>query len=367
MNVPLARPVMTKDMIDAAMNALANERLLLGESVFKFEEAFAKMCGVSHAVSVNSGTSAIQLALLAAGLKAGDKVATTAASFVATSNAFLYFGATPAFSDILQDEYTLDPSKVKLDAKTRAIIPVHLYGHVARMDEINELAKKAGNVIVLEDACQAHGALYKGRRAGALGDVGCFSFYSTKNMTVGGDGGMVTTNDDSIAKAIIKLRNCGRNPLPGDREDHDVIGYTARLNTVNAAIGLVQLRHLEEWNERHRTIAAIYHRRLSSVRELRLPPAPSKDVTPVYYVYAVMTRRRDELREFLKKRGVGTGVHYWKPIHLQPVYRQMFGYREGMLPITEKCFSETLSLPMFSEMTDEQANYVCDCVLEFFG
>jgi len=367
MKVPVARPVMNEEMIQAAANALRNEKLLLGDSVKKFEEAFAKMCGVDHAISVNSGTSAIQLSLLAAGIKTGDKIVTSSASFVATANAFVYFGGVPVFADILEDEYTLDPAKLRLDAKTKAIIPVHLYGQPSRMDEINEAAKKAGDLLVLEDACQAHGAVYKGRKAGSLGHVGCFSFYSTKNMTVGGDGGMVTTNDEKMARLIERLRHCGRNPLPEGREDHDILGFTARLNTVNAAIGLEQLKLLEKWNERHRAAAKKYADMLEGIGDLRLPPKPSGDVSPVYYVYAVMTRRRDELKKFLESKGVGTGVHYWKPIHLQPLYMRMFEYNKGMLPITERVFDEELSLPMFSEITDEQIKYVCDCIKEFFG
>jgi len=365
MKIPFAMPIINDRMIKAATNALRNERLLLGESVFKFEEGFAKMCGTDHAISLNSGTTAIQLVLLAMGIKGGDKIVTQSASFVATSNAFVPFGGVPVFNEILEKEYTLDPAKLRLDQKTKAIIPVHLYGHPSRMDEINDAARKAGNVLVIEDACQAHGASYKGKRAGNLAHAGCFSFYSTKNMTVGGDGGMVTTNDPKLAELIKKLRNCGRNIKDG-REDHDVIGYTARLNTVNAAIGLEQLKLLDGWNEKRRAAAKKYHSQLSGVGDLRLPPQPSRDFSPVYHIYAVMTSRRDELKKFLDSKGVGTGVHYWKPIHLQPIYRQMYGFKEGMLPITEKAFVEELSLPMFADITDDQIKHVCDSIKEFY-
>ncbi len=365
MKVPFASPVMTKEMIDAAANALRNERLLLGESVFKFEDMFAKMCGTDHAISVNSGTTALQMVLLAKGMRPGDKVATSSLSFIATTNAFVPFGGVPVFSEVIENEYTLDPSKLKLDPKTKAIIPVHLYGHPCRMDEINEAARKAGDILVLEDACQAHGAIYKGKRAGALGHAAAFSFYSTKNMTVGGDGGMITTNDPKLADTMKKYRNCGRNVKDG-REEHDVVGYTARLNTVNAAIGIEQLKLLEGWNEKRREAAKKYDELLKGVGDLKLPPQPTKDVTPVFHLYAVRTAKRDELKKFLDSKGVGTGVHYWKPIHLQPIYKQMFGFREGMLPISERCFAEELSLPMFADIKDEQVKYVCDSVKEFF-
>lgn len=211
MKVPIAQPVMTEKMIEAAANALRNERLTLGESVFKFEEAFARMCGSKHAIAVSSGTAALQLSLQAHGVKAGDRVVAPAMSFVATANAFVPFGGVPGFVEVSEKDYTLDPAKLKaaLDNKTKAVIPVHLYGHVAMMDEINDVARK-NNLVVIEDACQAHGAVYKGKKAGNLGNAGCFSFYPTKNMHVGGDGGMITTNDDKVADTCSRMRQIGR-------------------------------------------------------------------------------------------------------------------------------------------------------------
>lgn len=362
MKVPLAQPILTEEMIDAAASALRNERLTMGESMFKFEEAFAKMCGVKHAVSVNSGTAAIQLSLLASGVKAGDTVITSSMSFVATSNAFVGFGAKPAFADVLEAEYTLDPAKIDLADDIKAVIPVHLYGHPSKMDEINEIAQGRG-VLVLEDACQAHGARYRGKRAGALGDIGCFSFYPTKNMHVGGDGGMVTTDDDDVADLVRRLRHCGRK----GQYEHDIIGYTARLNTANAAIGLEQLKMLDGWNEKRREAARRYNSKLSGVGDLVLPPAPSSDVEPVYHLYTVRTSRREELRASLDAAGVQTGVHYEIPIHLQPIYRDMYGFEEGLLPLTERLCKEVVTLPMFPDITEEQVSYVCDKIQEFFG
>lgn len=362
MKVPLAQPVMTEKMIEAAAAAYRNERLTLGDSVFKFEEMFAKMCGVDHAIAVNSGTAALTLSLQAYGVKQGDRVLTSAMSFVATTNSYVIFGAEPTFGDVLEREYTLDPAKLKFDAKTKAVIPVHLYGQPAHMDEINEAAKKVG-AIVVEDACQAHGARYKGKRAGGLGHVGCFSFYPTKNMHVGGDGGMITTNDAKIADLTKRLRHCGRK----GQYEHDIIGHTARLNTANAAIGIEQLKLLEGWNEKRRAAAKRYDALLKGVGDVIVPPGPSKDVEPVYHLYCIRTKRRDELRKFMESKGVGVGVHYEIPIHLQPVYREMYGFKEGMLPVTERASKEVLTLPMFADITEEQVDYVGACVKEFFG
>lgn len=362
MKVPQAQPVMTEKMIEAAANALRNERLTLGESVNRFEEAFARMCGVKHAVSLSSGTAALQLGLQAAGVKAGDKVLTSAMSFVATSNSFVVFGARPVFTDVDQSDFNLDPEKLVFENSTKAVIPVHLYGHTARMDEINEAAAKHGTVVV-EDACQAHGAKYKGRRAGSLGLMGCFSFYPTKNMHVGGDGGMLTTNDDDIADLVKRLRHCGRK----GQYEHDLIGHTARLNSANAAVGIEQLKMLEQWNEKRRAVAAKYDSMLDGVGDLRLPPKPSKDFEPVYHQYAILTKRRNELKKHLESKNVGVGVHYDIPIHLQPVYRDMYGFKEGMLPITERLCKEVLTLPMFVDITDEQVKYVVECFREFYG
>ncbi|MGQ9588486.1 MAG: DegT/DnrJ/EryC1/StrS family aminotransferase [Thermoplasmata archaeon] len=364
MNVPIAKPIMTEEMVQAAADALRNEKWTLGESVTKFEEAFAKMCGTKHAVAVNSGTAALQLALESSGIKAGDRVLTSAMSFVATANSYVGFGGIPGFVDILEKELTIDPSKLRgaIDEKTKAVIPVHLYGHPARMDEINESAKRAG-LLVVEDACQAHGAWYKGKRAGNLADVGCFSFYPSKNMHVGGDGGMITTNDDKLADMCRKMRNCGRK----SQYEHDVVGYTMRMNTVNAAVGLEQLKHLDEWNEKRRAAAKQYEILLRGVGDLVLPPQPTKETVPVFHLYTIRTKKRNELKAFLESKGVGVGVHYEIPIHLQPIYRQRFGFREGLLPITERMCNEVLVLPMFADITGEQIKYVSDCIKEFFS
>jgi len=355
---------MTDKMIEAATHALRNERLTLGDSMFRFEEMFAKMVGVDHAVSVNSGTAALQLALQAAGVKSGHSVITSAMSFVATSNAFVAFGAVPVFCDVLESDYTMSPENLKkaVDKGTKAVVPVHIYGQPCRMDEIKSVVERS-KVVVVEDACQAHGAMYKGRRAGALGQFGCFSFYPTKNMHVGGDGGMVTTNDAKAAELMRSMRHCGRK----SHYEHDVIGYTMRLNTVNAAVGIEQLKLLDGWNEKRRVAAKHYDTKLRGVGDLKLPPQPTKEIVPVFHLYTVRTPRRDDLKKHLESRGVQVGVHYEIPIHLQPIYREMYGFKEGSLPVTERLCKQVLTLPMFPDMSTEQVEYVCESIKEFYG
>ncbi|HDP96955.1 MAG TPA: DegT/DnrJ/EryC1/StrS family aminotransferase [Euryarchaeota archaeon] len=357
---------MTQEMIDAAVNALRNERMSLGESVFKFEAEFASMVGVKKAVSVSSGTDAIQLTLEGMRVPKKSTVITSPMSFIASANAIMHAGCVPRFCDIDKKTYCMDPKKLRrrITTKTTAIVPVHLYGYPSDMDGITEMAREK-NLVVIEDACQAHGAIYHGRRTGSIGNAGCFSFYATKNMTVGGDGGMITTDDEDFAERVTSMRHCGR--MKGSNYDHDIMGYTTRLNSVNAAIGREQLRLLPEWNERRRAIAAMYDRRLKNVGDLKLPLGPTADITPVYHLYVVRTQRRNDLSEFLKQREVQTAFHYPVPIHLQPIYRQMFGYKGGEFKNTEKACKEVLSLPMYPGLSDEQVGFVCDSIIEFFG
>ena len=362
--IPLAKPVFNKEMEKAAVSALWNERFVLGESVYKFEEEFAKYCGVDYAVSTNSGTDALQIALTALGITQGQDVITTPASFIASSNVILHVGATPIFADIDLETYSIDPEQVKraVSGKARAVIPVHLYGYPADMDSINEIADRHG-LYVIEDACQAHGALYKGRKVGSLGDVACFSFYPSKNMTVAGDGGMLVTNDEKVANKAAKLRDCGRK----SKYVHDLVGYTARLNTVNAAIGRVQLRHLDEWNEKRRKNAQIYDRLLSDMDELILPPRGDNETRAVYHLYVIRTRHRDSLKVWLESNGIQCGIHYTLPIHLQPVYKKMFGFKEGMYPRSEELCRTCLSIPMYPDLAVSEINFVSEKIHEFFA
>ena len=366
--IPLAMPVIDEEMIDAAMNALQNEMLVMGESVHKFEEDFARFIGTKEAVSTNSGTMALFLATVGAGIEKGDNVLTTPFTFIATSNAVIHAGARPVFSDISLKDYLLDPEKAEERLKkedVKAIIPVHLYGKPANMDAFMELRERYG-IPIIEDACQAHGAYYGSKRVGSIGDFGTFSFYSIKNMTVGGDGGMVTLNDEDIAEKLRSIRDCGRK----GKYEHIYVGYTARLNTVNAAIGRVQLKRLDSWNERRRHIASIYRDSLKDVEEIVLPPEDDEKSKSVYHLFVIRTKKdgeREKLMQFLKENGIGVGIHYPMANHMQPVYREMFGFRGGEYPNSEIAAANVLSLPMFPLLKDDEAKYVAEKVREFYG
>lgn len=361
--IPLTKPVFNKDMEKAAVDALWNEHYVLGESVYKFEEEFATYCGADFAVSMNSGTDALHIALMALGIGPGDQVVTSPASFIASSNVILHACGTPVFADIDLETYTIDPEQIRkaVTRKTRGIIPVHLYGYPADMDSINKIASEH-KLCVIEDSCQAHGALYKGRKTGTLGDAGCFSFYPSKNMTVGGDGGIMVTNERKVAEKASKLRNCGRKSW----NTQDVVGYTARLNTVNAAIGRVQLKYLDEWNAKRIRNAEIYDRVLSNLGEVTIPPRGRDGTRPVYHLYVIRTKRRDSLKEFLESKGIQCGIYYASPIHLQPIYRKMLGLKKGTFPLSEELCRTCLSLPMFPELSNEEISFVSERIHDFF-
>jgi len=365
--INLIKPILTDEMVNAAICALKNERYLKGESVKEFEEEFANFIGVKYAIAVNSGTSALHLSLIAMGVKEGDYVITTSATFIATANVITYVRAKPIFVDISLETYNIDPQKLeetvrKYKDRVKAIIPVHLYGYPCEIDTILEIAEKY-DIKVLEDACQAHGAVYRGKRVGSFGDAAAFSFYPSKNMTVCGDGGMVTTNDDKIAEMVESLRDVGRSKT--NPYIHEYIGYTARMNTINAAIGRIQLKHLEEWNEKRRKIAKEYNKKLDGIGDLILPPKENSKIKPVYHLYVIRTKYRDELKKFLEERGIQCGIHYPLPVHLQPPYKRM-GFKEGMFPNAERWAKEVLSIPMHPNLTKEEIEYVVSCIEEFF-
>lgn len=358
--IPLAKPIFDEEMKESAINALMNEKFVMGESVFKFEEEFAHFCEVKHAVSTSSGTFALQLSLQALGIKAKDRVLTTPFSFIATANSAYSTGALPIFSDIDPQTFNINAIKAKeqLSNQVKAILPVHLFGYPANMENLIEMAE---NRVVVEDCCQAHGAKYKNRKVGSIGSVGCFSFYPAKNMTVGGDGGMAITNDEEVANNIAKLRDCGRV----SHYEHDVIGVTARLNSVNAAIGRVQLRRLEEWNARRRSIAKEYNKLLRDISEIVLPPSEDSENSPVYHLYVIRTIRRDELKSHLEKNGIQCGIHYPIPIHLQPIYRKLYGYKEGDFPASESAAKQVLSLPMHPSLESAEVEEVSRVIHNF--
>jgi perosamine synthetase len=356
-------PTFDKEMEEAALNALRNEHFVLGEGVYKFEDEFARYVGAEYAVSTNSGTAALHFSLLALGISRKHQVITTPFSFVATANSILHAGATPVFSDIDLKTYNIDSDRIAqgITKRTKAIIPVHLYGNPCDMQRIIEMAENHG-IKVIEDACQAHGAEWNGLNIGTIGDVGCFSFYPSKNMTVCGDGGMIVTNDENVAKITSKLRDCGRKT----KYEHDIVGYTSRLNTANAAIGRVQLKRLDEWNEKRIQNASTYNKLLSDLDEIVLPPTGNGRIKPVYHLYVIRTTSRDELRKWLEGNGIQCGVHYPLPIHLQPIYKKLFDFKGGEFPVSEFVSQTCLSLPMYPSLTKDNITYVCEKIHEFY-
>ena len=354
-------PVVDEEMLEAGLSALRDERLVMGESVLKFEEEFANYCGTLYAVSTGSGTAALQIALQSIGIRNEDEVLTTPFSFFATANAIIHAGAQPRFADVEDSGFNLDPGKTseKMTSKTRVIEPVHLYGQPSRMAELLELAEEHG-ISIIEDACQAHGAEYDGRKVGSLGLAGCFSFYSSKNMTVGGDGGMITTDDEDLANAARSLRDCGR----ASRYEMSRVGYTSRLNTVSAAIGRVQLRRLDKWNSIRRGIANLYRRELEGVEGITLPPTESSKETPVYHLFVIKSQNRDRIVKHLEENGIESAIHYPIPIHLQAPYQRQYGFSEGSFPVSEKLAREVLSLPMHPLLTEQEVRLVSERVRE---
>jgi perosamine synthetase len=359
--IHLANPTIDAEMKAAALSALENEMMVMGESVFKFEEEFAQYCGTKYAISTASGTAALSITLQALNIGRDDEVVTTPFSFIATANSIVHAGADPVFADVEDSGINLSPSKTraKIRSKTRALMPVHLYGHPSRIDEFRDIAVEAG-LSLIEDACQAHGAEVEGRKVGSIGDAGCFSFYPAKNMTVGGDGGMITTNNEELADAARSIRDCGRDK--NSKYYHGRIGFTSRLNTLNAAIGRVQLKRLEAWNQTRRRLSERYRKELENVRDITLPPLGGEMEKAVYHLFVIRTKLRDQVKKRLAENGIETGIHYPRPIHLQVPYRQKYGYTEGAFPVSESLSNEVLSLPIFPTLTEDEVVRVCEAL-----
>ena len=347
MRIPFFVQEFTQEMEDAAIDALRNESFVGGESVSKFEEEFAEYTGTKFAVSVSSGNSALQISLMALGISNNSRVITPTNSFIASANCIRMINAKPILSDIDVNDGGIDLSNIT--EKVNAIIPVHIYGNPCNFDSVKSFAEEQ-NIPIVEDACQAHGATYKGKKVGSLGDVGCFSFYPTKNMTVGGDGGMATTNNEEIALKIKSIRDNGRKT----KNEFDRLGFTMRLNTVNAAIGRVQLKHLDENNTRRREIVSIYRKNL--VNDCILPE--NKAGKSVYHQIVLKHEKRDQIRKELTENDIGSAIYYEKPIHLQPIY-QNFGYK---LPNSEKFSKEIISLPSYPSLKNEQMSEICEII-----
>ena len=342
-----------KDDLQAAVDrVLESGQYVLGDEVATFESEFADYSGAEQGIAMNSGTSALHLALLAAGVRPGDEVITVPFTFVATAAAIGYTGAKAVFVDIDPRTFTMDPRQIEaaITSRTKAIIPVHLYGQMADMDPIVRIARAHG-LTLIEDACQAHGAEYKGRRAGSIGDFGCFSFYPGKNLGACGEGGLVTTSNPDAAERLRVLRDWGQT-----RKYHHVVrGFNYRMDGLQGAILRVKLRHLEAWTEARRTRAAMYDDLLAN--SLVRTPEAAADTRHVYHVYAVRCANRDDLQVSLRANGVQTGIHYPIPVHLQEAYRDL-GYRAGEFPNSERAAREVLSLPLYPEMTNVQVEMV---------
>jgi len=391
MEIPLSKMYVDDQIHKVVSDVLDSGRYINGQNIKSFEQEFAGLCGTKHAIGVTSGTSAILLSLMTLGVGEGDEVIVPSHTFIATASPAKFLGATIVYADVDPQTYTIDPAEVKkkITPRTKAIIPVHLYGHPCDMDPINELAR-AHNLYVIEDACQAHGASYYSqqtqqtstnlnespsvsislrpsqqtqrtqatqqteRRVGSLGDLACFSFFPSKNMTVLGDGGMITTDDSQLAQKVGMLRDHGRT----QKYVHDMLGLNCRLSELHAAIGREQLKHLEDWTERRRTIAARYHALLRDSGVIT--PVEREWAKHVYYMYVIRVKQRDKLASYLREKGIETGIHYPVPVHRQPCLMS-----DARLPITEQYVDEILSLPMYPQLTDEQVAYVASQVRNF--
>ncbi|MBN2355830.1 DegT/DnrJ/EryC1/StrS family aminotransferase [candidate division KSB1 bacterium] len=349
-----------KGEIDTAIQrVLSKGWFILGSEVKEFEAAFAEYLGAKYAVAVGSGTEALHLALIACDLKPGDEVITVPNTAIPTISAISFAQLKPVFVDIDPDTYCMNVELIeeKINQRTRAIIPVHLYGNACDMEDLMSIAKKYG-LQVIEDACQAHGAYYKGKRLGTFGHFGCFSFYPTKNLGAFGDGGMVVTNDVKNANKINLLRNYGQVK----RYYHEIKGFNSRLDEIQAAILNVQLPYLDTWNKRRREIASLY-RKLIYHPQIVLPPEQA-DVYQIYHLFIIRCVKRDRLRTFLSNNGIGTEIHYPVPCHLQNAYKDL-GYSISNYPITEGIVAEILSLPMYPELIEEEIQYVADVMNRF--
>ena len=341
-----------QDVLAAIESALDGMQLFLGPQQQAFEQEFAAYCGSRYGISLSNGTDALTLALRACGIGPGDEVITVANTFIATVEAISLVGATSVFVDIDPDSYTLDWRQLEsaISLRTRAIIPVHLYGHPAEMGPIMEFAR-ANGLRVIEDASQAQGTRYNGRRVGSFGDVACFSLYLSKNLGAYGEAGICVTDDEKLAETLRLLRDHGSQV----RYQHEIIGTNARMDEIQAAILRVKLPHLEQWNEARRAHARAYDEQLIGLVEHL--PAVKAWAEPVYYVYVVQVRDRDRFREVLQREGIATSIHYPIPIHMQPACTRL-GYKVGALPITEAVTRRIVSLPMYPELTEEQIGRV---------
>lgn len=353
--INIAKPVIGDEEIEAVKTTMKSGMLAQGKNVEQFQQKFSEYCGAKNGIATSSGTTALHTALLAAGVEKGDEVITTPFTFAATSNSILYCGAKPIFCDITET-FNLDPYKVEelITEKTKAIVPVHLYGQTADMNPLNEIAEKH-DLKVIEDACQAHGSEYYGKKAGSLGDAGCFSFYPTKNMTTG-EGGMITTNDEELAEKAAMIRAHGESK----RYQQEILGYNYRMTDIAAAIGLTQINKLDKFNNQRRENASYLTSQLENVKGIKVPSNP-EGRKHVFHQYTIrIAEHRDKFQEFLTENGIGTGIHYPIVQYKQPYY-QNNGYT-GNCPLAEKAASEVLSIPVHPSLTREDLDTVIDVI-----
>lgn len=350
-----------KTEIDKAIQKVIDtSAFILGDEVSEFEKEFAAFCGVKYAVGLDSGISALELGIRALGIGPGDEVITPANSFIASSSAISFSGAKPVLVDCLPDTYNIDPRLIEkaITKRTKAIMPVHLYGQPAEMDFILKIARKY-RLYVVEDACQAHGALYHGKKTGSFGDLTAFSFYPGKNLGAYGDAGALVTNKKKIAQKVSMMRNYGQKK----KYDHQFLAWNRRLDNLQAAILRVKLRHLDLWNKKRLENAELYDKLLSHL-PIVVPYILPK-VRHVFHLYVIQTERRNELQKFLNEKGISTGIHYPLPIHLQKAYKSL-DYKRGEFPVTEKLSRKILSLPMYPELSRVEIEYVVEQIQEFF-
>ena len=357
--IPIAKPVLGKEELEAVKEVFESGMLVQGKKVKQFEEKFAEYTGMEHAIAVTNGTVALDVALKALNLGPGDEVITPAFSFIASSNCILFQNAKPVFADIDPKTFNIDPADAaeKITAKTKAIIPVHMFGQPAKMDALKEIAEDKG-IALVEDAAQAHGAEYKGQKAGSMGAMGCFSFYATKNMTVG-EGGMVTTNDEELASNARLLRSHGQT----QKYHHDTLGYNYRMTEFCAAVGSVQLQKLDEFNAKRRKNAQLLTNGIRKFTGLTVPYV-DKDVKHIFHQYVLKVeeqypRGRDELAGLLAEKGVGVAVHYPIPMYKQPLYLKL-GYGDTKCPNAEEACRRVLSLPVHPMVDGEDIEYILD-------
>lgn len=339
-----------------------NGTYIKGNENIGFEKEFADYCSCRNCTLVNSGTSALILGLKVLGVGNGDEVILPSHTFIASANAVLFNGARPRFADINYKNYTIDVESIEnlITPSTKAIMPVHIYGHPCDMSPILDFAED-NNLFIIEDACQAHGAEYKGKKCGSFGDFAAFSFFPSKNMTVAGDGGALTTNDNNLAEKASAIRDQGREP--GEKYHHKYQGLNLRLSEIHAAIGRIQLKHLDEWNKKRRDNASYYYNKFNVIEEITTP-YEEKWAYSVYHQFVIRTSKRESLSTFLNQQGIATGIHYPVPVHLQPAMSGII--KDPKLEITEKTASEILSIPVHQYLNPDEREHIVDKINDFF-